>query len=140
MYRKSAHRKAACFENKIEADSLLDRVIALKAGFQSYSLGGNQSLDPDEDKSDNEGGILCSRWREVATDIVAFVPESEADLEMKLKCIVILNDMEDVSANDRIDAADGLHDEIAWSIIRDLVAARPNLSGIGLQPRCAEKL
>jgi hypothetical protein len=140
MHRKAAHRKAAYFENKIKTDSLLDRVIALKAGFQSYALGGDQSLDQEGDKSDEEGGVLCNRWREVATDIVAFIPESEADLEMKLKCIVLLNDMEDVSANDRIDAADGLHDEIAWSIIRDLVAARPNLSGIGLQPRCAEKL
>lgn len=132
----SIYRKAAHFENKIETGSLLDRVIALKADFREHELDTNQDIDQDE----IEANVLCNRWREVATDIVAFIPLSETDIEMKLKCIVLLNDMEDVSAQDRINNADGMHDEIAWSIIRDLVAARPNLANSGLQPRCAEKL
>jgi hypothetical protein len=134
------YRKAAYSENKIETHSLLDRVVALRADFRAHEIGGDQSSDREEARSDEEGSILCNRLREVATDIVALVPESEPDLEIKLKCIILLNDMESLSVQDRINDAYGLHDEIAWSIIRDLVAARPNLAGIGLQPRCAEKL
>ncbi|WP_156398866.1 hypothetical protein [Methylobacterium sp. Leaf469] len=132
----SIYRKAAHFENKIETGSLLDRVIALKSDFREHEL--NRDLDVDQEE--REASILCNRWREIATDIVAFVPLIEADIEVKLKCLVLLNDMEDISTQDRINDADGMHDEIAWSIIRDLVAARPNLDGIELQPRCAEKL
>lgn len=135
MYRKPAH-----IGNKIETRSLLDRVVALMADFNAHKIGGNQSSDPEEDQSDEEGGILCGRWRELTTDIVAFVPDSESGLATKIQCIVLLNEMEDTSFQDRIDHSNGPNDEIAWSIIRDLVAARPNLADSGLQPRCSEKL
>lgn len=130
------YRKAANSENKIETHSLLRRVIALKADFREHELNPNLDVDQDE----REASILCNRWSELVADIVAFIPTSEPDLDMKLKCLVLLNNMEDVSVHDRINDADGMHDGIAWSIIRDLVAARPNLADSGLQPRCAEKL
>ena len=133
----SIYRKAAHLENKVETDSLLDRVIALKADFREHELGGkNLSSELEIEQDSREASYLCNRWRGIATEIVAFTPTSEPDLDMKLKCLVLLNDMEDVSAQDRINDADGMHDEIAWSIIRDLVAARPNIADSGLQPRC----
>lgn len=92
---------------------VLDRVIKL-----------DQTFNTAASHRDSESEDLCGEWQDISNKLVLYAPSNEDDINIKLKCIVMLNKMEALTAKDRIDEADSMHDRIAWSIIRDLVEVR----------------
>lgn len=112
-------RKIRVYINPVNSDPqfdvrcVLNRVIKL-----------DQNFNTPASHRDAESEDLCSEWQDISDKLVLCAPSTDDDINIKLKCIVMLNKMEALTAKDRIDEADSMHDRIAWSIIRDLVEAR----------------
>lgn len=134
------YRKAAYEENKAEPEMLLDQVIALKNAWQEHELKHRKLPDMEGEKSDNEGRMLSNYAKGLTSRIVNFIPQDDRGLDMKLRCVVLLNSMHQTTFQDHIDECDQMHGEIAWSIVRDLANARLNLADGGLPPQFAGKL
>ena len=112
-------RKVRVYINPVNSDPQLDIRYALDRVIKL-----DQNFDISASHRDAESENLCNEWQDISNKIVLCAPSNEDDINIKLKFIAMLNKMEALTAKDRIDEADSMHDRIAWSIIRDLVEVR----------------
>ena len=101
---------------KSNINLLLEKTIDLSKRFKSYEH--NDNVGPSD--SDAEGRELCDDLKSISDELSSFVHTNNRELKDKIYCLALLNNMEALTAEDRIAQADNTYDRVAWSIIRDL--------------------